>query len=565
MKRITDIFEKITKKDLLVITSAIYVAIILLYELFYCNYQFFLKIVPNYNFSIYRLIMYIAIYFIIYKFKDKFMAKALETFKTKWKSVLIISVLAITVIMTVAIINLSIKYYLSIAYINLMISLLLILLFTLYVSNDIIKNIIIIGLTFGISFSISITFNNQLDEKRHFLASYSIALGEFDLTNPAMDKSVAKMPRMMNLSQFAKFFSEKPSNEITREKVEVINDSPNGYLTISYIISGIGIFIAKTLGGSVADIYITGRIFNLLGYVLFTSIALKILPYKKKIAFSIFCMPMLLALASVYSVDGIGVALITMFVAYCLKIHEQENINIKELLMAIFLAIVAITVKSVGYVGIAIVALILPIKKIIKQNKKYMKYMVVFFIIVFIGVAYIYIESINEEGDPWNQGVNSPAQFREIIENPIKYAKVLLRHTVYHFTNIPCVSFLNAPMFFNTTYMSVFLLMIAYILFISITDSSKQLKIRTRVVFIITYFIVFFMASTAMYIAYTPVGANYIDGFQLRYTFPILFILFSSISIRRFQADYSKFKFMNLYSGIISSTFLIISAIDAII
>ena len=67
---------------------------------------------------------------------------------------------------------------------------------------------------------------------------------------------------------------------------------------------------------------------NLLGYTFLIALTLKIIPYKKYIIFSVFFMPMLLALASVYSPDGIGTALVTLFIAYCLKLHEKDNINI---------------------------------------------------------------------------------------------------------------------------------------------------------------------------------------------------------------------------------------------
>ena len=81
-------------------------------------------------------------------------------------------------------------------------------------------------------------------------------------------------------------------------------------------------------------------------------------------------MPMLLALASVYSPDGIGTALVALFIAYCLKLHEKDNFNIKEISILLLLLILAASIKSVGYIGISLIIFVLPLKKIIKQNKK---------------------------------------------------------------------------------------------------------------------------------------------------------------------------------------------------
>jgi len=129
------------------------------------------------------------------------------------------------------------------------ISLLIFNFFVLYISNNIIKNAIITSLLFGSLFSISVTFNNQLDEKRHFLAGYSIALGEFNLDSPKVDESIVNIPRMMNVNSFIKYFSQEPAEKITKEFCkDKLEDTPCDYLVVSHIVSGIGIFIAKILG-----------------------------------------------------------------------------------------------------------------------------------------------------------------------------------------------------------------------------------------------------------------------------------------------------------------------------
>ena len=125
------------------------------------------------------------------------------------------------------------------------------------------------------------------------------------------------------------------------------------------------------------------------------------------------------------------------------------------------------------------------------------------------------------------------------------------------------MSFLNAPMFFNKTYYNLFLVISMYLLFISIIDSSKQLKIKDRIIFIFTFFVVFGMVSTSMYLGFTKVGANYIDGVQMRYIFPILPLILMSISIKKIGLDIeNKFKYRDLYLAYPMMIFLIISVLD---
>lgn len=561
--KICNLLKRLTDKDLFIITSVMYFALVIIYEMYYCNFEYFCKIIPQYNFSIYRVIVYIAIYLLMYKFKKKFIREAIEAFENNVKCYFVYSIGLLTVfITTLLIVLININQTINIKIIMLFISLLMFNLFSIYISKNIIKNAIITSLAFGTLFSISITFNNQLDEKIHFLSSYSIATGNANFEDTKMEKNIIKMPRMMGIRNFLHFFSEKPSiDEIKDFSDESIYDTPGEYRTLSYIISGIGIFISKTLGGSIADIYITGRIFNLLGYILLIVLALKTFPYKKHIALSIFFMPMLLALASVYSPDGISTAIVALFIAYCLKLHEKENISKKEILLLLILLTFASTIKSVGYIGIALIIFILPLKKIIKENKKYIKYILILFIVAISTVVLIYISRINQPGDPRSEGTSTIEQFKFVMSNPLEYAKILLKHTKITFTKLKTMSFLNAPMFFNKTYYILFIVMLTYLLFISITDSSKQLKIRDRLIFLLTFGVVFAMTSTAMYLSYTKVRANYIDGFQMRYIFPTLFLLLSIISIKKIELP-NKFKYNYLYLNCISSIFLIISVLD---
>ena len=151
-----------------------------------------------------------------------------------------------------------------------------------------------------------------------------------------------------------------------------------------------------------------------------------------------------------------------------------------------------------------------------------------------------------------------------MMNNPIKYSKVLINHTMSTFINLKGMSFLNAPMFFSTTYYKLFLVMAIYLVFISITDSSKHLKISNRILFVITFLVVFAMTSTAMYLSYTRVGANYINGHQMRYIFPTLSLILISISIKKIELE-NKFKYSDLYVAYPMAIFLIVSVLDVII
>ncbi len=560
-------WKKVKQKDLFIITSIFYFAMVLIYELFYCNYEFFMHIIQSYNFSFYRIIVYFTIYILFIKFGNKFTNDAIKSFQNDIKCYIIDVVLALTMILSVILIIIcNIHPIMNVRIIILILSFLLLNLFAIYVSNNIYKNVIITSLVFGSIFSITVTFNNQLDEKRHFLFSYSISMGNLNLKKATVDETAVEMPSKMKLEQFISYFTSKPSGNIINDfSDKETGDTPNNsYYTISYFVSGIGIFIARILGGSIADIYITGRIFNLLGYIILIILTLKVLPYKNNIAYAILFMPMILLLGAVYSPDAINTGLCALFIAYCLKLMEKPKTNIKDILLLILLGILASSIKSIGYVGILLIIFILPLKNIIKDNKKYMKYILVFCMVILVAIILTTKNSINAPGDPRVEEVNKSEQLHYVINNPINYAKILVKHTINNFRSLENLSFLNAPMFFRKTNYHTFIVILAYLLFISITDSSKQLSAKTRLIFMISFLVVLAMTSTSMYLAYTPVGANDINGYQERYLFPILLLLFMSLSIKKFELK-DKFKYSKLYISYSSAIFLIISMIDLII
>lgn len=241
--------KKITNKGLTIITTILYSIIILTYELFYCNYELFHKTIVIYNFSIFRIISYIFFYIILYVFKDKFINVAIKTFDNKLKCKIIIGTLiASAITLYFILLNIWIAKDYNLFQIIGIISVILTNIFVIYISNDMIKNAIIICLTFGTIFSISIIINNQLDEKKHFLSEYSLAIGNFNWVKPTVDVSVAEIPVRTNLQDFSKYFRLKPQNILTKEYTSTDErNTPAAYYPISYISSATGIFLAKNL------------------------------------------------------------------------------------------------------------------------------------------------------------------------------------------------------------------------------------------------------------------------------------------------------------------------------
>lgn len=136
--------KNLKQNDLFIITTVIYFAIALIYELFYCNYEFFTKQIEIYNFSIYRIIVYLGLFLIFYKFKDKFINDAIKSFDSNIKcNFIYITLVASLIFLIIILLTIYINNTINLKIIISFIVLLIFNLFAIYTSNNIYKNIII--------------------------------------------------------------------------------------------------------------------------------------------------------------------------------------------------------------------------------------------------------------------------------------------------------------------------------------------------------------------------------------------------------------------------------------
>ena len=86
------------------------------------------------------------------------------------------------------------------------------LLFILYITKDYIKNIIITVLTFGFIFSISTDVYHIVDEKKHFLSSLNVAVGNLNFNDALTNEEFNSIDYNLPVINFAmEYFNKKSS------------------------------------------------------------------------------------------------------------------------------------------------------------------------------------------------------------------------------------------------------------------------------------------------------------------------------------------------------------------
>lgn len=172
--------KKLSKLE--TITIIIISISIFIYEICFCNFDSIFQY-KTYNFSLYRMIVYIIFGALYIKFSNRFISEAEKTLKNK-KKIIYAYVIIATIFIIYKLINEKNYYTLSL----IILSGLNGLLFILYITKDYIKNIIVTIITLGFMFSISTNVYNIVDEKKHFVSTLNVAVGNFDLKNGLTNK-----------------------------------------------------------------------------------------------------------------------------------------------------------------------------------------------------------------------------------------------------------------------------------------------------------------------------------------------------------------------------------------
>ena len=280
-----------------------------------------------------------------------------------------------------------------------------------------------------------------------------------------------------------------------------------------YLPSALGITVARLLNGSIIDLYVVGRMFNLICYALIIICTLKILPCKKYIFYLVFTMPISLLLAASFSIDGYCIALVGLFIAYSLYIQNKQ-IKIKEMIFT------------------------LPIIKIIKENKKYIPFLIGIAIFALLTIVLLGT-GVKIESDTRYEDTNSSLQLQSIIKNPCSLIVLFYRHVRDVLLNFEWLSNLNPNVYFYTFNKCVFLFMFIFMILVSLYE-DENIKFKNKIINIITFLAVFVTTSIALYIGTSAVGSLKIEGYQARYILPILPLVLISLKNQYIKVSIDK-------------------------
>lgn len=340
-------------------------------------------------------------------------------------------------------------------------------------------------------------------------------------------------------------------------------DAEGRMTSVAYIPSAIGIILARGLGLSYTHIFQAGRLFNLITYALLFFFAIRKMKYSKILLAVIGLIPTSVFMASSYSYDSWLIGFIALGFSFLFSsMYEDDEKKCKR---DIVYGIVAMTIGC--FVKAVYFPLIITSVSVIIYNSKDRKMRLrilgatVLALAVLVASTAIPMLLATETATDSRGGtdVNAVLQIKYILSNPVRYTGILLRFLKGY------LSFDNMSYFTFFAYMGngrhwgVVVVTLFVLAFLDRDHEIKKYKL-VRLSGIIMAAGCMIIVPTALYAAFTAVGADTILGCQYRYILPVLFPALYLIAPDGVSVKYNRWAFNTIPMIIIS--LVIMSALN---
>ena len=354
--------------------------------------------------------------------------------------------------------------------------------------------------------------------------------------------------------------------------------TPKNY--ISYFPMIMAYHLGKRVGLSYANMYMLGRLGNLVFCVLLNILAIIVAKRKKILIAVIGMMPTVIFQSSMYTYDGMCFAYITLGVVLC--VNELEKENGKESLLNIFFAALLLEfgciIKPVYY---PLFLLLFPVicRKIkilfnTKMKKDIGQGIVGILCIIITGIVIIKFQplissivtgNLSYGGDPRGGDTGISGQILNIVQHPAAALKMFIRDicSLDNFRNfgdaVENTRLICNQMFLNLYVLgtlkevwALVLLPLLMLIFLVKPEGEPEFFHNIKIFrkFCASSVILsVILIWLAMYLAFTPIGSSSIKGVQTRYYLPLILPLAYALWNNKIIVKISKLRYYQIALG----------------
>ncbi len=325
--------------------------------------------------------------------------------------------------------------------------------------------------------------------------------------------------------------------EENASKIEAMNDSAQilssverGRPRLTHFSMGVPMAIARFFGVDFYGQVLAGRLGNVILYAVLCYFALKKLKSGKVLMSVIAMLPTNLFLAASYSYDTWVTGFAFLGMAYFISELQQpeKRIECKDTVIMCLAFAVACIPKAI-YAPLILLPLFMSKREFGNRKSYYRLYLLILAVLALFFVL-MSLTVISGTGDLRGGAVNPKEQITFILSNPFNYVKILFGFLKGYLSPVNAGEYM-----LHFGYAGIGAgkwILVAVMLAATLTDSHINHNFRIRVSSIGVFAVTVVLIATSMYVAFTPVKYEVINGCQPRYLIPLLFPLLSVWGIK---------------------------------
>ncbi len=391
------------------------------------------------------------------------------------------------------------------------------------------------------------------DELGHLWRTYEISEGKFisskEATTVPADLVYHVKSYVNNYQEFNTVLSDTTDYH---DKVEV-NNTFKTYPFFLYIFGAIGFLIARILHLNILLGCYLACLMNFIVLLLTVYYAIKIIPFGKWTITSIVFMPMFLHQATSTSADSIMNILSLLFISFVVALLFKEEKMTKKEEVGFFVLSVLLALSKYVYLPIIFLGILLVFSKNVDKKRTMVMLSITFGISILLVIAYFVFSGIYESPHKEyleQNHVNMSGQVKEVVSHPIKFMGTI-GNTLY----LKGEEWIGMMIGTHLGWLEIHvpsLTIITYIIVILascfIEKNKVAFSLGQKVFAMLISIGTILLVITGLYLHWTGVGANVVEGVQGRYFIPVAFLLVLILSRKE---NYIKVKNIQLILPII--------------
>ncbi len=410
------------------------------------------------------------------------------------------------------------------------------------------------------------------DEQIHFNRAYMYSYGEtVSYTEAAWRLKTLDVPEIDTVEDRkavrGMLDEEEESGKIVKEV-----EKDNSFITYAgraYFLQTLALWLVRATNMDFTTGLMIARYLNLIQYIFWMFLAVKYAKHGKRILTIIGLLPTSLFIAASFSYDAYVTGLVTF--GFVMIVNEftdaEEKINWKRILAGVCTVTIGSFAKAV-YIPLLLFLCFLPKEKFLDKKQKWMFRISI--VIVFLVMMSTFVlpavtnaaSGVESGGDKRGGDTSVTRQLNSVMSHPVEYTELLIGTVIK-----------TAPEYFlgknSRTFFAylggdkgvLFYLSLIITLFVAFTEGSMEhhlpIKRGLKIALACVVFCVICLIWTALYLDFTPVGLNKINGVQPRYYIPLMFPVVLLIENARIKCErISEFRYNQL---VLMSCFIVLA------